>query len=141
MNIDTGVNVQTLNTFDDINIRILIDAIRFGNEIDEILFSNKNPTILTSLDKLGDSPIYMALLVGNTQALEKMIHYAKEKQIVPVELDYESLGSIATVVESPQAPDMTPIKIIDNYLRPLFITESINKLMGLIGDDAIYNYM
>ncbi len=102
--------------------------------------SNK-PDILTALDEAHDSPIYTALLIGDMKSLIKIANYIKEKEITKVQLDEESLGSIATVVESPQSDELTPIGIIDDYLRPLYTADSIESLIKLIGEDTIYGYV
>ncbi len=130
-----------MNDETKISVWDFIEAIRAKNykRIDEILLnSDDNSNILTELDKAGDSAMYWALLMADMKSLGKIGNYIKKTEISKVKLDDELLGVLATVIEFPQTDELTPIQIIENYLEPLYLPESINKLIHLIGDDSIY---
>lgn len=116
-----------------IHINLLIDAIRFGNPLDEILKDNFiTRNIFTSLNKQGYCPVYIALLVGNIDALEKMVDYMKRKNLPLGTFDYETLGEMALIVECPSI-SLTTEKTID-YLAHFYTPESINELLTLVNN-------
>ncbi len=133
---------------DNIYSLLLNTAIVLNNKevIQYILKIPHSKNILTHVDKLNYSPISRALYSGSKEILELVRAYIeREKSIVKVALTENDFNNIMTILEFSQFEDLTVEKCIEEYLKPLYVDESINQIEeALLGEDnnkAVYEHL
>lgn len=124
---------------DSIYSLLLNTAIVLNNKeiIRYILEKSYSENILTHVDKLNYSPISRALYSGNKEILQLVGDYIKQNKFIEkVAIIGDDFNNIITILEFSQFEDLTVEKCIEEYLKPLYIDESINKIEEtLLGND------
>jgi hypothetical protein len=99
-------------------------------------------SILVNIDSTNNSPVCAALTMGNNGILKEISRYfhnhtCKTKFNVSIEACIKKL-SIA--VSSPESEFYTPKTYIDEFLKPIYSTETIESIIEIVGQDAIDYY-